>query len=267
MIRLERNFPGLDYRVVYFPTGPEISSLLSGMRLNELIRIRQTQVAFNAAPNLLAHERFYAVCLDLTRALEEIYAKMDPTSTRYRIRKAGKLGDRLEIAKNSAKAERDFLDVYNAFAALKRHSGPLSSAMLDSMRAISDIFVIYCDGRAVAGHLVMLDPSAKRARHMFSASSRLESREQSLSAGALNRYLHWHEIQQYKSQGFELYDFGGFQSAKDAGHPLNKFKLSFGAFIVEEHDYVFGRGLGALAYRFYRMVPFFSAYLRGRLPA
>ncbi len=266
MIKVERNLPGLDYRVVYFPTGPEISAMLREMRLNAIVRVRQTRVVLDAAPNLLAHDRFYALCLDLTGSLEAIQAKMNSTCARY-IRKAAKLDGRLEIDRNSPRAERDFLDVYNAFAALKKHSGPLFRATLDSMRAVSDIFVIYADGRAVAGHLWMLDPSSKRVRLMFAASTRLEGSEQGTFVASLNRYLHWHEIQLYKSEGFEFYDFGGFQSPADAEHPLNKFKLSFGAFIVEEHDYVFGRGLGSLAYRLYRMIPSFSAHMRGRLPA
>lgn len=266
MIRLERNLAGLSYRVVYFPTEPEISSLLREMRLNALVRVRQTRVALDGAPNLLAHDLFYTVCIDLTASLEDMQAKMHSRGARY-IRSAGKLGERLEIERNSPRAERDFIDVYNAFAELKKHSGPLSRATIDSMRALSDIFVIYCDGRAVAGHLLMLDSSGKRVRQMFGASIRLEGIERGTFVSSLHRYLNWHEIQVYKSEGFELFDFGGFQSPADAEHPLNKFKLSFGAVIVEEHDYVFGRGLGSLAYRLYRMIPSFGARLRGRLPA
>ena len=234
--------------------------------MNELIRVRQTRVELDDAPNLLAHDRFYTVCIDLTPSLDDMQAKMHSRGARY-IRAAAKMGERLEIEKNSPRAERDFIDVYNSFAELKKHSGPLSRATLDSMRTVSDTFVIYCDGKAIAGHLLLLDPSGKRVRQMFGASIRLEGNERGTFVSSIHRYLNWHEIQHYKSEGFELFDFGGFQSPADAEHPLNKFKLSFGAVIVEEHDYVFGRGLGSLAYRCYRMIPSFSALLRGRLPA
>jgi hypothetical protein len=266
MIRLERKFPGLNYRVVYFPTAAEISSLLRELRMNELIRVRQTRVVLEGTPNLLARDRFYTVCIDLSASLEDMQAKMHSRGARY-IRSAAKLGERLEIERNSPRAEHDFIEVYNAFAELKKHSGPLSPATLDSMRAVSDTFVIYCDGKAVAGHLLLRDPAGKRVRQMFGASIRLEGNERGTFVSSLHRYLNWHEIQRYKSEGFELFDFGGFESPADAEHPLNKFKLSFGAVIVEEHDYVFGRGLGSLAYSCYRMIPSFSARLRGRLPA
>jgi lipid II:glycine glycyltransferase (peptidoglycan interpeptide bridge formation enzyme) len=64
--------------------------------------------------------------------------------------------------------------------------------------------------------------------------------------GALNRYLHWHEMQNYKACGIEWYDFGGIGHQAPHQTKFNQFRLSFGGTIVSGHHYTFA-GAGAAA--------------------
>jgi hypothetical protein len=58
--------------------------------------------------------------------------------------------------------------------------------------------------------------------------------------GRANRWLHFQDINYFKSYGFKVYDFGGYaKSTLDAKlKNINNFKKSFGGSIVEESNYV-----------------------------
>ena len=100
---------------------------------------------------------------------------------------------------------------------------------------------MYFNERPVCGHLLLPDRAVKRVRLLFSASSRLNSKEDATVVSPLNRYLHWHEFQKYKADGFESYDFGGISP----GGSISKFKMSFGGELIEERGYVFAGGPAA----------------------
>ncbi|MGH7934539.1 MAG: GNAT family N-acetyltransferase [Candidatus Binataceae bacterium] len=266
MIVLDSDWKLLNYRVIYFPT-PEMVRLMSGELLpNELMRVRQTVADVDEHPNLLQRSTFKAICVDLTKDIDTLRRQMDSTCRRW-LRKAENLMPGVEIRTNDPATFHDFAQLYNGFASLNKHSGPISAKKLAVFTGVSDLYVAYHDGRAACGHLWLRDEGARRVRLIFSASSRLESKEDANLSGALNRYLHWMEIEQYKKQGFELYDMGGFEAETDIDHSLTRFKLSLGAFIVKENNYCFGRGLAKLAYRLYARVPLMTSQLRGRLPA
>ena len=59
-------------------------------------------------------------------------------------------------------------------------------------------------------------------------------------SGFLNRYLHWHDIQYFKSKNFKIYDFGGLSLSQSNRklQQIDKFKLSFGGTIIQEYNYM-----------------------------
>jgi hypothetical protein len=268
VIVLDSDWKLINYRVVYFPTPDMVRLMSREMLSNELMRVRQTcaEIELDEHPNLLQRSTFKAICIDLTKDIDTLGSRMDPTCRRW-LRKAENLLRCVEIRNNDTTTFGDFVELYNNFAGLNKHSGPISTKKLAVFTGVSDLFIAYHEGRAVCGHLWLRDEGARRVRLIFSASSRLESKEDANLSSALNRHLHWIEIEQYKKQGFELYDMGGFEADADIDHSLTRFKLSLGGFIVRENNYCFGRGLAKLAYRLYGRMPLMTAQLRGRLPA
>jgi hypothetical protein len=262
---LDTDWKLFNYRVVYFPTKELAQLMLGDLRANELVRIRQTSATLEGHPDLLRQSEFKSICIDLTEDLATLRKKLDSTCRRW-LRKAEAMSE-VEIRINDPATYSDFIDLYNRFAARSGHSGPISARSLAKYAEASDLLAVYHQGLMACGHLWLRDEVARRVRLVFSASARLESKRDADLSGALNRHLHWQEIEKYKSEGFELYDMGGFEADEDVSHPLTRFKLSLGAFILKENNYCFGRGLAKLIYRIYAGVPLLTSQLRGRLPA
>lgn len=266
MIVLDTNWLLMSYRVAYFPNADLLSMMIGELRPNEILRVRQTTASLDEHPALLEKSVFNAICVDLTKEIDAIQKMMDPTSRRW-LRKAEKLAAEVDIRTNDVSTHRDFVELYNRFARLNRHSGPITTRRLQRFAGVSDLFLLYYRGRPACGHLWLRDEVTRRVRLLFSASARLESKSEAALSGALNRYLHWYEIESYKEQKFELYDMGGFEVEEDLGHSLTRFKLSLGGFILRENNYCFGRGLARVVHRIYRGMPRLALELRGRLPA
>jgi hypothetical protein len=266
MIVLDRNLVFFKYAVAYFPSAPELDSAISSMPLNSLLRVRQTSADIAEHDHLLRRSVFKTLYIDLTPDAAALRSAMDSTSRRW-LNKAEKMRERVRIVVNDKSTFRDFLDLYNRFARLHAHSGPLSPRGLERFAAHSDVYVAYLDARAVCGHVWLRDEAARRVRLLFSASSRLEGKDDAAISGAINRLLHWHQILSYKERGVVTYDLGGFEHDEDLESSLTRFKMSMGARVQEENDYVFGRGIAKLFFGMYTATPQLSSMLRGRLPA
>jgi hypothetical protein len=266
MIILDTHWPMLSYRVVYFPTPQMLDLMLSDLRPNQLIRIRQTRAAFEYHPYLVRRSAFRAICIDLTNSLDSLQRRMDATCRRW-LRKAANVRHQIDIRVNDQATYHDFIRLYNSFAARHRHSGPISDKALARLRRVSDLFVAYYQGRPACGHLWLRDEVCSRTRLIFSASSRLEGRQEANLSSLVNRYLHWAEIEKYRAEGFDLYDMGGFENEADLSHSLTRFKLSLGGFLLTENNFCFATGFARLAYRIFDGLPGLLPRLRGRLPA
>lgn len=234
-------------RMVFFPNLNEIQSLINGLAINAVVRIRQTSVLIHDHPNIIKRGVFRTSCIDLTRDLDALYREMDPKSCRYEIRKAQRLEHRLRITCNELQTILDFFQLYNSFVRLKGHTHPISWRRLQEYLPVSDVWCIYLDDRVMCGHLLVRDTIVKRVRLIFSAR-RLQGAEDTTVTGALNRYLHWEELQRYKDKGIEIYDFGGIG---DGSSSVAKFKLSFGGFRVQDNSYVFAGAMGTIGYKAY----------------
>lgn len=263
MLTVNTSFPLLMYSVVYFPTESELRNVCGNLPWHSIVRVKQ-------APEPAGETRcidlspFYAICLDLRRSIDELFRAAD-SQCRNKIRRAEKMLDRITI-RSGTETIPTMVELHNELARVKGHAGPLSARLLDKYLGSSDAFALYLDDRPMCAHFWLRDESQGRVRLLFSASTRLQSKEDSALSGILNRYLHWHEIGKYKGEGFRLYDFGGFSDEADAGSSLAKFKLSFGAAVLREYDLTLASGMGKLAFRMYHMAPRAREYLRGLLP-
>ncbi len=259
---------GTDYgifrdRLAFFPDEDELAELVASMRANELLRVRQTSAPPPGPARLVFETTFMTTCVDLTQPLDALYQGMDRTSCRYLVRKAGKMKDSIAIRRNDAEACADFARIQNSFGRINGHSADLSQRRIDGYRAFGDVFTLYFKGEPICCNLVLCDRRARRARCLYYASRRLEDGADAALIGALMRYIHWDQIQTYKAEGMELYDFGGIE---DGATGIAKFKLSFGGSIVVDRAYYFATGLGRVAYKVLATIPSIRSVLRGRLP-
>jgi hypothetical protein len=237
-------------RLVFFPNLEECRQLLEDLDQNGVLRVCQTPIGLSKHSSLITEGVSRTICVDLTKNHETLLREMDAKSCRYEIRKVEKIQERTHILTNNRKACDDFRKLYNDFVALKRYTHPLSRRRFQEYFKVADVFVIYLDGRPFCGHLLVRDNSVKRIRLIFSATRRLESEEDAKHSAPLNRYLHWHEFQTYKSEGFMLYDFGGGGAGTSS---VGRFNSSFGGFRLEENNYVLAGMLGRLGYKFYML--------------
>jgi hypothetical protein len=229
-------------KMVFYPNETEIATLVGKLHLNSLLRVRQTSVNISDKhKNLIHREPMRTSCVDLTLPIDKMYHKLDKQTARYLVRKAEKMMDRIDIKMNEDIAYKDFLKLHNTFVVKKGHARPLSDKEFEKYMPMSDVYVIYYDSRPMCGHVDMPDQSSGRIRALYSASTRLNSPEDSAIVGPLNTYLHWHEFKRYHELGYRSYDFGGFST----GGPLATFKKHFGGIPVEEYGYVFTGGLTA----------------------
>jgi len=237
---------------IYFPHPEAIERIAAAPAPGEIVRFSQAPIVPDS-PYLLRHHEVATTCLDLSMGPQALYRAMDPKSCRYPIRRAEKMNGRLEIdSSGDAGGWNDFAALYNRFVGTKRFAAPLTSARLAQWKRASDLFVIRQSGRAMCGHVLLRDEEAGRARLMFSVNRGFEAPEDRATIGALNRYLHWHEILHYCGEGFRIFDFGGIG---DGSNGIARFKLSFGGSIRREHSFVITDKLTAAAHSLYRTLP------------
>jgi hypothetical protein len=178
----------------------------------------------------------------LRRDLEQIFKDL-VTNARIRVHKAQKLGDRVTVRRyTSLPGQENLIDefvlLYNNFIAGKTaFPFPISKALIASYFPNAELILMDLDGESICGHLNLLDKESGVSRMCWSASRRFEDHATARIAGILNVYFHWYEIEKYREEGFQTYDFGGIGGLDD-NVGVNRFKLQFGRTIVREHNYV-----------------------------
>jgi len=178
---------------------------------------------------------FFTKTIDLRSTLDEIESHFDP-KTQYEVRRAVKDGVSTHINGSTA----DFIKFYNAFAKTKGLS-LISESGLAKYR--SDLFITYAvsQEQVVVMHAYVTDRSSGRTRLLYSASLFRNEQEASVKAviGRANRLLHAADISFFKTDGFIIYDLGGYApNTTDAALiNINQFKDSFGGILVKETDY------------------------------
>jgi Acetyltransferase (GNAT) domain len=231
---------------IFYPRPAEVDGLGDNLDLNQIVHIRQAPVELPARRFAIRYQTFETLMLDLTRAIEELFSHANQTG-RYLVRKAERVRDRIEVRRNDEIAYKDFVIIYNDFVKAKKHTEQISERRLGALKPLSDTLVTYFEGRPVCGHLMIRDEKLKRVGLLWSASTRLKGEDAPALVASLNRWLHWHEMRLYQSEGFEVYDFGGIGDQTPEIAAITRFKLSFGGKRVVEHDYMLARAPGRVA--------------------
>lgn len=250
MVTILRRVGGLfRYRKAWFPAREEVLEISRSLRWNEVVRFFATPDDLPALPNLITRRRMLTLWVDLAASPDRILEGMKRKSCRYEIRRAEKMLDGVTIEVSSEKSRQDFLAGYNDFAQTK-HLRKLRPQWLREYLPHADTFVLYLRNEPLCCHLLIRDAARGIVRLLYSGSRRLETPEDAAACGALNRYLHWHEMQRYQAEGFITFDLGGIREPAD---PISRFKLSFGGVVVTEHYYLLSRAqlvarLGNLIY-------------------
>lgn len=231
---------------IFYPRPDEVAGLGDNLSLNQIVHIRQALAELPARRFAIRYQTFETLLLDLTREIDDLFKDGNQTG-RYLVRKAERIRDRIEVRRNDEIAYRDFVAIYNDFVKAKKHTEQISETRLDALKGLSDVFVTYFEGRPVCGHVMIRDGNLKRVGLLWSASTRLKGEEAPALVASLNRWLHWYEMRLYKSEGFQVYDFGGIGEHTPDIAAITRFKLSFGGTRVVEHDYMLARVPGRLA--------------------
>jgi len=233
MVTIERRVHGLvRYRKFWFPSRLQAMEIAESLRVNDVARFFAVSPTLDNLPHVIERYMMPTLWIDLSAGPDALLNGMKKKSCRCMIRRAEKMLDRVAIEIGSEKANRDFLVVYNDFTRAKGLPG-LPARWIQENSAHCETLVLYLEGKPLCGHLVLLDAETSIVRPLYSGSGRFESPEQAAACGALNRYLHWQEMQRYHAQGFMTYDFGGLGQASIA-----RFKLSFGGFVLTQHFYL-----------------------------
>jgi hypothetical protein len=237
MVTFERRLGGLiRYRKIFFSSRETALEISRSMTANEVVRFFAAAWELDGLSNVVRHHAMLTTQIDLSAGSEQILRAMKKRSCRYEIQRAQKLGD-VEVERNSPRVLRDFLPLYNAFAKAKGPVPTLSPRQFHEVLAHGDAFVMYYQQRPTCCHLFLRDVEARTVRLLYSGSSRFKSPKDASACGSLNRFLHWHAMQQYRAEGIGTYDFGGI---RNLAHPTARFKLSFGGPVVTEHYYLCG---------------------------
>ena len=161
--------PFRDHQV-FFPSSTQLRALAAACRPNEVFRSPHVVGTIDATRTRIV-DRSVTSCLDLSLPVDGLLQNMSAKSCRYEIRRAKKLGDRLEFRTNDRTADADYLTLYNKFVEWKGYTRPISARRYQRYLQIGDVTVAYLDGVPVTGHLLVADQEASRVRLVFSASA------------------------------------------------------------------------------------------------
>lgn len=236
-------FAIIRYQKVFFPTPPELDTLIGKIAINDLIKVYCEQPDLADRPSTAHVYPVRTVRVDLTRGSEAVFKGMNRLCHRG-VRFAEKMGDRIKIVKNTTQATSDFLDLYNSFARAKGGVPKLSRRAFSPYLTVADVCTLYLDDRPTVGLVTVKDHGAGYALNMFAASRRFDGKADADACGHLNRYLHWWEMRNCLVEGFKVQDFGFLYG--DPGHPFNQFKVAFGGDVIDLFCYTFAR-MGAMA--------------------
>ena len=181
---------------------------------------------------------FHTLTVNLQQEEECILSQSTP-NCRNEIRRGKKIGLNFH-AGPTTQADADFI----------HHFLDTKNLSKFSRTYLTDPMALVCTsnlhGTRLATHLYVVSTLASRARLVYSAvadptsvTSFGEISPKRL-IGIANRFLHFSSILHFKTQGLNVYDFGGIGQKEDDQKikGINEFKRSFGGAQVIEYNYI-----------------------------
>jgi hypothetical protein len=223
MITITRSKSGVTYRQHWFARSPR-----QGWGLTTLRQYLGTAPGFP-----FFKQTQHTLLIDLNQDDETLQSGMSK-NMRAQLRKAENDGFVWEPSTDL----EEFRQLFNAFAADKKLKA-LSTGVLEAEREFLFVAKVLFEGRPLVAHAYLVDREESRARFLYGATVRLAEGVDANLVGRSNRWAHWREIQEFRTQGLKTFDFGGYAlDTKDAQKQgINQFKESFGGRVVEESTY------------------------------
>ncbi|SFV71524.1 hypothetical protein MNB_SV-13-2160 [hydrothermal vent metagenome] len=184
----------------------------------------------------LKKEKKYTLINDLSEDKDKIFSRFKP-NVRNQIRKFDKIKEFTCTSNYESKAL--FLEFYSHFAKAK-NLPKVEEKSIDKYD--NNLFYIcgYLEGILTNMQVYLIDKDSETIRLLHSISTLYEEADKHRHAkiGWINRYLHWHTMFHFKSEGFKTFDWGGYTN--DPHSPLagiDKFKAAFGGEKVVLYNY------------------------------
>src|SRR5207253_1283661 len=113
MLLFERQIAGLiGYRKAFFASEMQLTELVHTLRPFQILRSFAGAAIVSNGTRPVVQNREKTALVDLTKGQGAIYARMH-TNCRYKVRRAEKLSDRIEICENTEEVRRDFLTLHH----------------------------------------------------------------------------------------------------------------------------------------------------------
>jgi hypothetical protein len=243
MIVIRKKLKGIiPHRLVYWPTDAALREMAENLPLADYARSEFASADLERGRRIITHHVCLTLIIDLRRTLDEIYKDMI-SNARIRIHKAEKLGNRISLRQYAGGPDNkelvdEFVGLYNQLVRGKPTvASPISASEISAYFPNAELIIAYLDGKAVCGHVNLIDRELGISRMMHSANQRFDDQPTARLAGILNVYLHWYEIEKYRKEGLVSYDFGSIGQVEDSVG-VNRFKMQFGGNLIREHNYV-----------------------------
>lgn len=202
---------------------------------------------------------FHTIRVDLRLDQDELLARMGKNN-RYKILRAGSR-DGLTYEcwhPGSAHVIDEFCDFFENFARLTGLHRPnrhwlrchADAGVLDISRIKTEA------GQTLAWHTHFRQAVHSRLLHSASVYREHDSSPIRNMVGRANRYHHWRDMLRFKSEGIEVYDFGGWYAGQedDARLRINRFKEEFGGQVVKQFNCLASASLRGKAFLWARLL-------------
>ena len=217
--------------MVWFPTSvEEVAPIIRGFRIVRLFQC-SAQVADGLSTVSFYVKPWYTILINLQKSIDDIWRDLKKKSCRYEIKRAEKINHHIVVNKWDLHTYR-FIKRFS-----KRRNLPvISEQAFWELSKYGDMFVVVSNNSVIAAHVFVLD-YPRRARLLISATADRNDARNRYLVGALNRKLHWYEIQFFKEKGYRWFDFGGIELDPNSKlYSISRFKMSFGGIVVKEYD-------------------------------
>ena len=211
---------------ITFPTCEELRPSLRRVYMQSDCRTRLP---------LFVRRPFSTLIIDLTRPVEAIQSDYQPVA-RYEIRRAAK--DRLKVWYDT-----EVEDVIRLFALTSRARG--LNAIDEATFSTKPEFIVSHAARKDTGtlcaHFYLPDRERRRVwlGYNCSAYRKFGDAGRRSLCGRANRFLFHRDLLYFKEQGFETFDFGGYDPLEPdpSLRPVNRFKETFGGMVEQQYNY------------------------------
>lgn len=175
----------------------------------------------------------YSVENSLQNEMDVIFSDFSST-VRTDIRNAEKKGIKCYFHSDI----ESFVAFYNNFAELKNIPYTSRQRIME-MNGKLVMSYAFLGGEILAAHSYLTDEEMGIVLLFHSASRRFDNNIDTKIIGTSNKLLHYKDMMHFKSQGFKIYDFGGYaeNTKNESLAGINKFKLSFGGKKVNSVNY------------------------------